>query len=377
VSAGDRASAGGLRVALLSPCYWPEVRRGGERFTRELADGLIAAGHRPRLITSHPGPPRRRVEDGLPVLRLPRPPQGRLLRRGFEPYLTHVPLSYAALRAGRFDLAHAVYPTDALAAARWRSVTGRPAILSYLGIPDRAGLRWRRGRLEVLQAALKGCDAVTALSEYAAAAFRDWLGYEARVIPPGVDLRAFQPAAARAPRPTILCSADATEPRKHVGLLAAAFALVRSEHPDAELVLSAPADPRGLRAAGSPADAPGIRWRNLDDRGELARACGTAWVVALPSSAEAFGLVLAEALACGTPVVGYADGAIPELITDPATGRLFHELSAPDLARALLETLELAGRPETAGRCRERVRAFSTERCTAAYLDLYAELLAR
>ena len=31
-----------LRVALLSPCYWPEVRRGTERFTRDLADGLMA-----------------------------------------------------------------------------------------------------------------------------------------------------------------------------------------------------------------------------------------------------------------------------------------------------------------------------------------------
>ena len=44
------------RIALLSPCFWPEVRRGGERFTRELADGLLARGHHPELITSHPGP---------------------------------------------------------------------------------------------------------------------------------------------------------------------------------------------------------------------------------------------------------------------------------------------------------------------------------
>ncbi|MDQ6605105.1 MAG: glycosyltransferase [Actinomycetota bacterium] len=363
-----------LRVALLSPCFWPEVRRGTERFTRELADGLLAQGQRPRLITSHPGPPRRSSEDGLPILRLPRPPQQRLLRRGYEPYLTHLPLSYAALRAGSYDLAHAVYPTDALAAARWRRLTGRPAILSYMGIPDRAGLRERRRRLEVLEAALRGCDAVVALSRHAGDAFAYWLGYEARVIAPGVDLDVFRPAPARAPRPTVLCSADATEPRKHVGLLIEALALVRRELPEAELVLSRPADASGLKRASVQADAPGVRWEDLDDRRGLARAYGEAWVAALPSSSEAFGLVLAEALACGTPVVGYADGAIPELITDPGVGRLFGELSAAELARALLETIELAGRPETSARCRARAGDFSAARCTEAYLELYREL---
>jgi glycosyltransferase involved in cell wall biosynthesis len=353
------------------------VRRGAERFTRELADGLLAAGHRPALITSHPGLPRRTLEDRVAVLRLPRPPQGRLLRRGYEPYLTHVPLSYAALRAGRFDIAHAVHPPDALAAARWRRITGRPAILSYVGIPDRAGLRWRRKRLETLLAAIRGCDEVVALSRYAQDEFRRCLGYDARVIAPGVDLEAFHPAPSRAARPTIVCSADATEPRKHVGLLIEAHALVRREHPDAELLLSRPSDPRRLAGADVEPVAPGVRWLDLDDRTTLARVYGESWVAALPAHSEAFGLVLAEALACGTPVVGYADGAIPELISDRGIGRLFEELSAADLARALLEALELAREPETVARCRAQVLELSTERFAAAYAGLYEELLDR
>ena len=364
-----------MNVALLSPCFWPEVRRGGERFTRELADGLLTRGHHAELITSHPGAPSRRVEDGLTVLRLPRPPQKRLLRRGYEPYLTHVPLSYLALRSGRHDLAHAIHPPDALAAARWRKKTGRPALLTYLGVPDRTGLREFRRRLDLLVRAIDGCDAVVALSRYAADAFRTWLGYDAPVIAPGVDLDAFRPAPARASAPTIVCSAAPEVPRKHVGLVIDAFDLVRRELPLARLVLSAPSDARAAQRAGVDLLAPGVEWVDLDDRDRLARSYGEAWVAVLPARDEAFGLVLAEALACGTPVVGYADGGIPEVVDGRGIGRLFTSLDARALADALLEAIELAQDPRTPELCRARAQELSTDRCAERYLRLYRRVL--
>jgi glycosyltransferase involved in cell wall biosynthesis len=311
------------------------------------------------------------------VLRVPRPPQGPLLRRGFEPYLTHVPLSYAVLR-GRpagYRLAHAVYPADALAASRWRRVTGRPALLSYLGIPDRAGLRFARLRLETLQAAIAGVDAVTALSRYAAEGFERWLGVQARVIAPGVDLDAFRPGPLRSQVPTVLCGADAGEPRKQVRLLIEAVGLLRREIPELRLILSQPRSMAAVAAAGIDPQTPGIEWRNLDARPALADAYREAWVSVLPSRAEAFGLVIAESLACGTPVVGLRDGAIPELIDSPQIGRLFDESAPVVLAGALEDALTLARTPGVPDACRAQAERFGVDVCTARYLDLYAELI--
>ncbi len=364
-----------LRVALLAPCFWPEVRRGAERFARELGDGLIARGHRPYLITSHPGPPSLKRESGMPVLRLPRPPQGRLLRRAYLPYLTHVPLSYLALRARPFDIAHALYPADALAAARWRRVTGAPAVFSYMGIPDRPGLREYRQGLQVMERAVRGCDAVVGLSGHAVRAFDESLGITARAIQPGVDLEAWRPAAARADVPTVLCSASAAVPRKNVGLLVSAMALVRRELPAARLVLSA--SPEHRAASPASADGDGIEWRDLDDQRVLNDAYGSAWVTVLPATSEAFGLVLAESLACGTPVVGFADGGIPEVVDRPGIGSLFDGLDPRTLADAVLAAFELARDPATVTRCRERASELSVDRCVDRYLELYRELLER
>ncbi len=364
-----------MRIALLNPCYWPEVRRGTERFLHDLATGLVAGGHRVRLITSHPGLPRRTVEEGFEVVRNWRPPERPLRLLRYEQYLTHVPASYASLRAGDDDLAHAAYPTDALAAVRWRRRTGRPVVFSMMGIAHPAALAGARKRREIMTRAASGADAVVVLSRAAAAEFEGQIGVQPRVIPPGVDLELFSPLPeARAPAPTIFCGAALDVGWKRVALLVKAFGLVREARPDARLVLSRPRDPRAAERIG--AVGTGIELRDVDDRPELVGAYRGAWVSALPSEGEAFGLVLLEALACGTPVVGAASGALPEVVDNDAIGRLFQGDDPRALATAVLDALELVADPATPAACRARAADFSAQRCVAAYERLYEELLA-
>ena len=361
-----------MRVDLLTPCFWPEVRRGTERFVHDLAEGLLADGHAPRIVTSHRGKPETGHEDGLPIVRVPRLPDDRLVRRKFEGHLTHLPFSYLALRRGDADVANAFTVGDAAVAARWSEHSGRPAVLSYMGVPDHPGLVDRRRRLQLTERAVRGCKATVALSRHAADEFMRWLGVEAHLIYPGVDLDRFRLGTERSEQPTVVCTATLTEPRKRVPLLVDAMQLVRRERPGARLILDRPRDP-ALAARFDDPEA-GVDLVAMDDPATMTAILGSAWAVVLASFGEAFGLVLIEGLATGTPVVGSAGGAFPEIIDRPEVGRMFEGDEPEALAKALLDCFELACDPSTRAACRARAEEFSQRRTVEGYEALYREL---
>jgi len=84
---------------------------------------------------------------------------------------------------------------------------------------------------------------------------------------------------------------------------------------------------------------------------------------------EPFGLVMLEALACGTPVLAFPEGAAPEIVEDGVTGFLCHD--EQDMA----ERIGLVGHLDRAT-CRAAVEGyFSTERMVNEHLALFHELL--
>jgi glycosyltransferase involved in cell wall biosynthesis len=84
---------------------------------------------------------------------------------------------------------------------------------------------------------------------------------------------------------------------------------------------------------------------------------------------EPFGLVMIEAMACGTPVLAFPEGAAPEIVEDGKTGFLCHDTS--DMADAIgrIHQLDRAA-------CRAEVEGyFSTKRMVDEHLNLFEELM--
>ncbi|HEU4683621.1 MAG TPA: glycosyltransferase family 4 protein [Nitrospira sp.] len=95
---------------------------------------------------------------------------------------------------------------------------------------------------------------------------------------------------------------------------------------------------------------------------------GNASAILCPYRPESFGLVLIEALACGTPIVTYRHGSFPELIDDERTGFLCS--TEEDMVNAVRRIGEIDRR-----RCRRAFEErFTTERMAKDYVALYERM---
>ncbi len=161
-----------------------------------------------------------------------------------------------------------------------------------------------------------------------------------------------------------------------------AFSRIAGDHPDLSLLL---VGEDGGEAAALKED---IRRHDLQGRARwvgfvpdeslLSSACAEATALVLPSEYEAFGLVLLEALAQGTPVVASRVGGIPEIVQDGRNGRLVPPSDVSALAAALRELLSDPRRARAMGEWgrTHTVPRFTWDRVADELAEVYRQVLA-
>jgi len=253
----------------------------------------------------------------------------------------------------------------------------------------------RRGRLLELveDLAIRRARAVAAVSRWVAArARRDYPlarfgGRNIEVIYNGVDTSLFRtrPWSERVPGRIVF--AGTLKPQKGIVALLRAIPIVLRRVETAELVLAGHdtmVDGRPYsEIATRQAEIGGlvgkrVRFLGPVSRERLPELYGSASVCVFPSVAESFGLVAAEAMAVGRPVVYSRATAGPELIEDGVTGLLADPSSPEEIANAVIRILTREEEARTmARRAAEEVRRrFSVERCAEATLSFYQRVLA-
>ena len=99
----------------------------------------------------------------------------------------------------------------------------------------------------------------------------------------------------------------------------------------------------------------------------------------LASTGEAFGLVLAEAMACGVPIVGTRSGSLPEVVEEGKTGLLVPARNAEELATAIQAlSTDATLRHKMSAQALERVKDhFTVQDAVIKTINIYEGLRGR
>lgn len=291
----------------------------------------------------------------------------------------------AAARAWRPDVIHAHWwLPGGLAGAVVSRLTQIPLVITTHGT-DVEQLRSAPGFRPLARRVLGRARVVTCGSTY----LREQLlalqvddGARVRVLPMPVNPLFLKPIA-RAPSPgfVILTVARLTA-QKNIALLLDALALLRAGGDgagvNARVRIAGDGPERGALEAHARALglAPFVEFSGMLPQAALPPLYAACSAFVLPSVREGMGLVLAEALACGAPVIASAPGGVTDIVRAGETGLLFPERDAPALARALER---YARDPQYAAALADQGRAhvlncYTPASVAAQFASLYAAL---
>jgi len=180
----------------------------------------------------------------------------------------------------------------------------------------------------------------------------------------------------------IIAMASADAPVKGIATLLEAFAKLRTERPELELMLVTRPSPGGRteQLLDHLAIRDHVRFVHGISDAELVELMGSAEIACVPSLYEGFSLPTAELMACETPLVVSRAGAIPEVVgPDGECADLVTPGDVGELETALAALLDDPERRERMGRAgRQRVQEMFSWRAVAAtvaaaYEDVIAD----
>jgi glycosyltransferase involved in cell wall biosynthesis len=214
---------------------------------------------------------------------------------------------------------------------------------------------WLESALDVTGS---GSTRFAAVSRHTADAWRH-VAPDVTVVPNGVDFRRWPlgPGGSR----LVWFGRITPEKAPHLAIAAARRA-------DLSLVLAGPiSDIAYFRQSIAPALSDDVRYAGHLNHDELACLVGNSGAALVtPVWHEPYGLVVAEAMSCGTPVVAFACGGIPEIVS-PRSGRLVPPNDVEAMAAAIPKALSLS-RIDVH---QHAVDCCSAEAMVTAYLNLY------
>ena len=347
-----------MRVGLSLLTLVPGGVGGSETYARGLARGLAEVGELdyvalvPELAAG--------AGEGLPETVVPEYASGS--RKALA-------MARATVRPGpirrRYDGLDVVHYPLTIALPK----TGLPTVvtvhdLQHLDRPELIGRAERAFRRYAYEGSAREVDAVIVPSQFVRRSVVERLGIlpeRVHAIPHGIDHARFRPGDE--PREGFLLYPARPWPHKNHGRLFEAFALLRRERPELELVLT------GGGHEGRPVP-PGATVRGHVSADELASLYRRAACLVFPSLYEGFGQPPLEAMASGCPVAASRAGSLPEACGEAAA--FFDPEDAEDIAAVVAAVLESPERLAAAGL--ERAAQFtwteSAHRHEAVYRSL-------
>jgi glycosyltransferase involved in cell wall biosynthesis len=344
-----------MRVCLVYDCLFPHTIGGAERWYRELALRLAAAGHDVTYLTlrqwgrdEEPDLPGVRVVTAGPRMRLYSGPGQ---RRVLPPLVFGAGVLGHALRHGRrYDVVHtASFPYFSLLAlglvrrlggyrlfVDWHELWSRDYWRDYLGpVGGRVGWLVQKLCLRVRQRAFTWAQST-------AARLREERVNGEVTVPGGAYVGPLTPAGPHPAEPLVVF-AGRHIPEKNAPAAVAAIKAARARLPELRGTIfgDGPERPAVLEQLDDAIEAPGFA-----DPETLHAALARALCLLHPSRREGFGIVVVEAAALGVPtiVVDHPDNAAVDLVEDGVNGFVAPSAAPEVLADAILR-VHAAGAP--------------------------------